>query len=165
MRTLASLLRESARIEQLLQARARAALRAGRSSDPDGFLGAPTDGYITSPFGYRTHPIYGYWGLHDGVDYGASCGAPLRAAASGTVVASYYSDVLGNRLVISHGAVGGVGLATAYNHASGYNVGVGAKVSRGQVIGSMGSTGWSTGCHLHFQTLSNGRLVNPANWF
>ncbi len=119
---------------------------------------------LSSPFGWRTHPIYGYWGLHDGQDWAADCGQPLVAGADGRVVSSYYSSVYGNRLVIDHGAVAGRGLATVYNHASSYRVGVGARVSRGQVIGYVGNTGWSTGCHLHFSVMANGQTVDPRGW-
>ncbi|TGN66563.1 M23 family metallopeptidase [Nocardioides eburneiflavus] len=108
--------------------------------------------------------MYKYWGLHDGVDFGGGCGTPLRAAAPGRVVSSYYSGVYGQRLVIDHGVLGGKGVATIYNHASGYNVGVGAHVAEGQVIGFEGSTGWSTGCHLHFTVMANGQAVDPMNW-
>jgi murein DD-endopeptidase MepM/ murein hydrolase activator NlpD len=155
------------RIEAELERLARRALRqsGGSGGSSDGVLRYPVDTYITSPFGYRTHPIYHYWGLHDGIDFGGGCGVPLRAAASGTVVSSYWSDVYGRRLVVNHGAHAGVGLATIYNHASHYTVGVGTKVSAGQVIGYQGNTGWSTACHLHFTVMANGRPVDPMNWF
>ncbi len=168
--------REQARIEEMLRQRALAALRRQRaqaraqgqappaSGPSGGLLASPVDGYVTSPFGYREHPIYHYWGLHDGVDFAGGCGTPLRAAAPGRVVSSYVSGVYGNRLVIDHGAMGGVGLATIYNHASSYNVGVGDRVEVGQVIGYEGSTGWSTGCHLHFTVMANGKAVDPMNW-
>lgn len=152
-------------LEELRKARRNA---KGKPKAPKekatGVLGHPSDGYVTSPFGYRTHPIYRYWGLHDGVDFGGGCGIPLRAAAEGRVTASYWSNVYGRRLVISHGVRGGVSLATIYNHASSYNVGVGARVSQGQVIGAQGDTGWSTACHLHFTVLANGNTVDPQNW-
>ena len=166
LQKLKKLEREAARIKDMLRKRALAALRRShsRSGPTGGFLDYPTGGPITSPFGYRVHPIYGYWGLHDGADFGPGCGAPIRAAASGRVVSEYYSSVYGRRLIIDHGAVAGVGLATIYNHASGYNVGVGAQVDRGQVIGYVGNSGWSTGCHLHFTVMSNGSAVDPANW-
>ena len=161
--------REQNRIEEMLRKRALAALRRARSQaaggPTSGLLGRPVDGYVTSPFGYRTHPIYRYWGLHDGVDFGGGCGTPLRAAAPGRVVSSYYSGVYGNRIVIDHGVLAGRGVATIYNHASGYNVGVGDQVQQGQVIGFEGSTGWSTGCHLHFTVMVNGEAVDPMNWF
>jgi murein DD-endopeptidase MepM/ murein hydrolase activator NlpD len=119
---------------------------------------------VTSPYGYRTHPIYGYWGLHDGTDFGGGCGKPLVAAANGRVLQSYWSDVYGNRLVVDHGPLGGTSLASIYNHATRYTVGVGARVQRGQVIGYMGSTGWSTGCHLHYTVMANGRTVDPMKY-
>ena len=164
--------KEQQKIEEMLRKRALAALRrarakarAGAGGPATGVLLHPVDGYVTSPFGYRTHPIYHYWGLHDGVDFGGGCGTPLRAAAPGKVVSSYYSGVYGHRLVIDHGVLAGRGVATIYNHASGYNVGVGARVAEGQVIGFEGSTGWSTGCHLHFTVMANGRAVDPMPFF
>ena len=164
--------KEQQKIEEMLRKRALAALRrarakarAGAGGPATGVLLHPVDGYVTSPFGYRTHPIYHYWGLHDGVDFGGGCGTPLRAAAPGKVVSSYYSGVYGHRLVIDHGVLAGRGVATIYNHASGYNVGVGDQVSEGQVIGYEGSTGWSTGCHLHFTVMANGRAVDPMPFF
>ena len=145
-RTLAKLRKlekEQQQIEEMLRkraagrpaspARAGACQRpvAGPATPSPGLLAYPVDGYVTSPFGYRTHPIYHYWGLHDGVDFGGGCGTPLRAAAPGKVVSSYCSGVYGNRLIIDHGVLAGVGIATIYNHASGYNVGVGDHVQRG----------------------------------
>ena len=132
---------------------------------PSGFLGWPMQGgYVTSSYGFRTHPIYGYYGLHNGTDFGGGCGVPLLAASSGTVVAKYYSSSYGNRLFVYLGKVNGVNLSVVYNHASGYRVNVGQRVSRGQVVGYSGDTGWSTACHLHFTVLANGRPVNPMNY-
>ncbi|KRE93593.1 hypothetical protein ASG76_14200 [Nocardioides sp. Soil774] len=168
--------KEQNQIEEMLRKRALAALRRARAQarahsrsqlggPSSGLLAHPVDGYVTSPFGYRIHPIYHYWGLHDGVDFGGGCGTPLKAAAPGRVVASYWSDVYGHRLVVDHGVLAGKGIATIYNHASSYTVGVGAQVSEGQVIGYEGDTGWSTGCHLHFTVMANGQAVDPMNWF
>ena len=164
--------RENNRLEEQLRQRHLRALRRQRArargaagGPTSGLLMHPVAGYVTSPFGYRTHPIYRYWGLHDGVDFGGGCGTPLRAAAPGKVISSYYSGVYGHRLVIDHGIMAGRGVATIYNHASGYNVGVGAQVAEGQVIGYEGSTGWSTGCHLHFTVMVNGSAVDPMNFF
>jgi murein DD-endopeptidase MepM/ murein hydrolase activator NlpD len=81
------------------------------------------------------------------------------------VVSSYFSGVYGNRLIIDNGAIAGVGVATIYNHATTYTVGVGDRVSEGQVVGYEGSTGWSTGCHLHFTVMVNGQAADPMNWF
>ncbi len=145
---------------------ARAAARhgGGATSPSGGFLSYPVNGAITSPFGYRVHPIYGYYGLHDGTDFGAACGSPLYSAASGRVISSYWSTVYGNRLIIDNGLVNGVSLVAIYNHATSYTVGVGDRVKRGQVIGYVGSTGWSTGCHLHFTVMVNGDPVDPMGW-
>ena len=172
-RQLRQLEREAARIEERLRRLAAAALRRarakaaaqGRSVPSGGSLMMPVGGGVTSPFGYRTHPIYGYWGLHDGTDFGGGCGQPIRAAESGRVVSSYWSNVYGNRLIVDHGALNGAGVASIYNHASSYTVGTGAQVQRGQVIGYVGDTGWSTACHLHFSVMANGRAVDPQNWF
>lgn len=168
---LASLRQENSRITAMLKKRAEAARRkagASRNSKPKssgGFLDYPVNGYVTSPFGYRTHPIYGYYSLHDGVDFGSGCGSPLYASAGGRVASRYWSSVYGNRLVLDHGYQRGVGLASIYNHATSYVVGPGQHVERGQLIGYVGSTGWSTGCHLHFTVTVNGKAVNPMNWF
>ncbi len=169
-------LAEQQRIEEMLKrraaralarqrAQARAHARSQAGGSPTGLLMKPVDGYVTSPFGYREHPIYHYWGLHDGVDFGGGCGTPMRSAASGRVVSSYWSDVYGHRLIIDNGAMAGVGIATIYNHATSYTVGVGDTVQEGQVIGYEGSTGWSTGCHLHFTVMANGTAVDPMPWF
>lgn len=165
--------RQKAKIEAMLRRRAAAALRRaraqavknGRVGPTDGLLQMPVGGGITSPFGYRTHPIFGYWGLHDGTDFGGGCGQPIVAAESGRVISAYYSSVYGRRLIVDHGALAGAGVATIYNHASSYTVGPGAQVQRGAVIGYVGDTGWSTACHLHFTVMANGKAVNPANYF
>ena len=167
---LRKLKQEQDEIEEMLRKRAAAALRRARAranssaaagGPTAGLLSQPVDGYVTSPFGYRTHPIYDYWGLHDGIDFAGGCGTPLRAAAPGKVVSSYFSDVYGNRLIIDNGAIAGQGIATIYNHATTYTVGVGDQVTEGQVVGYEGSTGWSTGCHLHFTVMANGQAVDP----
>lgn len=147
------------------RARKRGQSAGGAPSNPGGFLSYPTTSTrVTSPYGYRTHPIYGYYSLHDGTDFGVGCGQPLFAAADGTVVNRYWSDAYGNRLVIDHGYQRGVSLASIYNHATSYTVGAGEHVDRGEVIGYVGSTGWSTGCHLHFTVMANGNTVDPMNW-
>ncbi len=150
-------------VKQLILAAARRA-RGGYTGSTDGLLVRPVPGVVTSPFGYRIHPIYGYWGLHDGTDFGVSCGEGMRAVAGGTVIAKYYSAVYGNRLYLSLGNINGKNVTAVYNHATGYRVGVGDRVSQGEVVGYVGSTGWSTGCHLHFTILVNGTAVDPMNW-
>jgi murein DD-endopeptidase MepM/ murein hydrolase activator NlpD len=136
----------------------------GYHGSTNGLLVKPVDGPVTSPYGWRIHPIYHYWGLHDGTDFGVSCGEGMRAVASGTVVARYWSDVYGNRLYLSLGNINGHNVTAVYNHASGYRVGVGQHVSQGEVVGYVGSTGWSTGCHLHFTLLVDGTAVDPMKW-
>lgn len=134
------------------------------NGDTGGFLAKPGPGPVTSPYGYRIHPIYGYYGLHNGIDFGTGCGAPLVAGESGTVINRYYDEVYGNRLYVAIGRVNGAAMTLIYNHMSSYSVGKGAKVRRGQVVGYSGSTGWSTGCHLHFTVLRNGETVDPARY-
>lgn len=170
---------EEQRIQAELKRRAAEALRKARSAKSaaeratalrgpsGGVLSYPSNGYVSSGYGYRTHPIYGYYGLHNGTDFsnGGACGGPLYASADGTVMSSDVSSVYGNRLYLDHGLVSGRGLVSVYNHAASYTVSPGQRVSKGQVIGYMGDTGWSTGCHLHFSVLANGSYVDPMNWF
>lgn len=151
------------RIKQQILAAARRA-KGGYNGPTNGLMIRPVPGVVTSPYGYRIHPIYGYWGLHDGTDFGVSCGEGMRAVASGTVIAKYYSSVYGNRLYLSLGQINGKNVTAVYNHATGYRVGVGDHVRQGEVVGYVGSTGWSTGCHLHFTILVNGNAVDPMNW-
>ena len=152
------------REERIRQLIAAAAARSNRSFNgaTGGLLGYPVNGSITSPYGYRVHPIYGYYGLHNGTDFGAGCGQPLFASARGTVIETYYDEVYGNRLYLGIGKVNGANITLVYNHLSRYKVGKGARVGRGDVVGYVGQTGWSTGCHLHFTVLRNGSPVNPA---
>ena len=113
----------------------------------------PVNGPITSGFGWR-------WGrMHEGIDIGAACGTPIHAAAAGTVIYSGWMDGYGNFVIIDHGN----GLATAYGHQSAIYVS-GGHVSQGQTIGAVGSTGHSTGCHLHFEVRVNGNPVNPLGY-
>nr|WP_156874562.1 M23 family metallopeptidase [Vaginimicrobium propionicum] len=129
-------------------------------------LATPAVGPYTSYFGWRVSPMWTPTGMdfHDGLDIGAGCNTPIYAAESGTVAEVGWANGYGNRLVLDHGPVGGTYLTTAYNHANSYTVGVGQWVSRGQQIGYIGTTGWSTGCHLHFQVWANGQLVNPIGY-
>jgi murein DD-endopeptidase MepM/ murein hydrolase activator NlpD len=138
-------------------------MSSGGRSGGHGFL-YPVTGHVTSSFGMRLHPLLKIWKLHDGTDFGASCGTPIRAPYAGVVTRAYFSRAYGNRLFLSHGSVDGVRVQTAFNHASRYLVRPGQRVSRGQVIGEVGSTGFSTGCHLHLMLWLNGRLSNPMSW-
>jgi murein DD-endopeptidase MepM/ murein hydrolase activator NlpD len=155
---------ERSRIEALIARRTTMTSFSGTVTGT-GLLAMPVDGYVTSGFGWRTHPIWGYRSLHDGVDFAAGCGTPIRAAADGVVISEYYNSAWGNRIIIDHGVMKGVGVSTISNHLSGYAVSPGAKVERGQVVGYVGTTGWSTGCHLHYTVNQNGVPVDPMNWF
>ena len=128
-----------------------------------GFL-HPVAGPVTSGFGMRLHPLLKIWKLHDGTDFGAACGTAIRAPYAGVVTRAYYNPAYGNRLFLSHGRVDGVRVETAFNHATRYLVRPGQRVTRGQVIGLAGRTGWATGCHLHLMVWLNGRLSNPMSW-
>jgi murein DD-endopeptidase MepM/ murein hydrolase activator NlpD len=125
----------------------------------------PVSAPITSPFGMRFHPVLHYWKLHDGTDFGAGCGSAIRAPYPGRVAERYYNGGYGNRLMIDHGVINGRYVTTGYNHAIRYTVSVGQHVSKGQVIGYVGTTGYSTGCHLHLMLWLDGALTNPMMWF
>jgi murein DD-endopeptidase MepM/ murein hydrolase activator NlpD len=119
----------------------------------------PVHGRITSRFGWRA------LGWHSGVDIGAVAGTPILAAASGVVTFAAYAGNYGNKVVIDHGVQGGDRIATVYGHLSRFAVSVGAEVSAGQVIGYVGSTGRSTGPHLHFEVRINGQAVDPIRFY
>jgi murein DD-endopeptidase MepM/ murein hydrolase activator NlpD len=119
-----------------------------------GQLSWPVSAPITSPFGWR-------WGrMHEGIDLGAAYGTPIAAAAAGTVIYAGWLGGYGNLTVIDHGG----GLATAYGHQSRIAVSIGQQVARGEIIGYVGSTGHSTGPHLHFEVRVNGQAVDPLGY-
>jgi murein DD-endopeptidase MepM/ murein hydrolase activator NlpD len=171
--------KEQARLQQVLIARARAAKAAAARraawlrkhhravprgiSSSGGFLSRPSDGWISSEFGMRFHPILHYWRLHAGRDFAADCGTPIRAAASGTIISAGWGGGYGNRIMIDHGIIRGVDLVTTYNHMERYAV-HGGQVSRGEIIGYVGTSGESTGCHLHFETYEDGIPKDPRRW-
>jgi murein DD-endopeptidase MepM/ murein hydrolase activator NlpD len=128
-----------------------------------GFL-HPLAGAVSSGFGLRFHPLLRIWKLHDGTDFAAACGTAIRAPYAGVVTRAFFSSAYGNRLFLSHGSVDGVRVETAFNHAARYLVQPGQRVTRGQVIGEVGTTGISTGCHLHLMVWLNGQLSNPMSW-
>jgi len=151
--SVAQLEAESAQIQGLIQ---------GSGSTGAGNYGGelfwPTNGPIVSGFGYRTHPVYGTTRFHSGVDIDGACGQAIFAAEDGTVLSAGYNGGYGNATVVDHGD----GLSTLYGHQSSIGVSSGQKVSRGQQIGLVGTTGLSTGCHLHFEVRINGEPVDPV---
>ncbi|MBM7797582.1 murein DD-endopeptidase MepM/ murein hydrolase activator NlpD [Microlunatus panaciterrae] len=142
----------------------RSAPRPSYSSAHHGFI-YPVSAPITSPYGMRFHPVLHYWKLHDGTDFGAGCGTAIHAAYSGRVSERYFNAGYGNRLMIDHGMVDGRYVTTGYNHAIRYTVSVGEHVRQGEVIGYVGTTGFSTGCHLHLMVWLDGGMVNPMSWY
>ncbi|MET3720863.1 MULTISPECIES: M23 family metallopeptidase [unclassified Arthrobacter] len=148
------------KLKQLLSAQSAGSITPASSA---GSLGAPLAQLITaSPFGFRISPITGGSGdFHRGQDYVAQCGTSVLAAASGTVTfVGWHQYGGGNRVVVDHGN----GLETTYNHLSSATVKVGQKVTRGEVVALSGTTGASTGCHLHFEVQVNGEVVDPTGW-
>ena len=126
------------------------------------FAWPSTSSYITSTYGTRVHPVTGQVKTHTGLDIGAASGTDIYAAAEGTVLVSgWNAGGYGNYVVIDHGG----GLTTLYAHCSSLNVSAGQKVSRGQVIAKCGSTGMSTGPHLHFEVRQDGKAYNPRKEF
>lgn len=124
-----------------------------------GFL-IPASGPVTSHFGYRRHPILGSVRLHAGTDIGSPYGAAIWASKAGEVIFAGWNGGYGNCVIISHGG----GLSTLYAHQSELNVGEGDSVSQGDVIGWVGSTGQSTGAHLHFEVRVGGTPEDPMNY-
>ncbi len=120
----------------------------------------PASHRITSPYGYRIHPILKVKKFHSGIDIGAGSGTPIVAAASGTVTMSQTYGGYGKTVMIDHGG----GMVTLYAHCSKLNVSVGQKVTKGQTISLVGSTGQSTGPHLHFEVRKNGATQNPTSY-
>lgn len=157
---------EQERLLKELEAQiAAAALANARAEDGDGgasgFLWpCPSSRRITSDFGMREIPTPGATANHNGIDIGAPTGSAILASASGRVTTSKYSYSAGNYIVISHGN----GVSTVYMHCSALYVSEGEMVSQGQTIGAVGSTGFSTGPHLHFGVMVNGAYVNPRNY-
>jgi len=151
---IAALKKESDRIASLLRSR-QSGQRLVVSGK--GILAAPVPGAITSSFGMRVHPILGTERMHNGIDFSAATGTPIRAAADGVVVVAGDRGGYGNAVIIDHGNT----LATLYAHQSRVAVTPGQSVKRGDIIGYAGATGLATGPHLHFEVRVNGNPVDP----
>lgn len=150
---------DSDRIQSILAARAASAapIAAGSLPTGGGQLLWPANGPITSPYGYRTHPIFGDTRMHYGIDIGAPYGAPVIAADAGVVAFAGAMGGYGNVVIVDHGG----GLATAYNHLASSSVTAGQQVGRGAVIANVGCSGYCTGPHVHFEVRVNGSPVDP----
>ena len=158
----AGLVRPSGRGIQLMQWESEGrtqwfeARGVGRQS---GGMTQPVPGPVTSAYGLRMHPILGYHRMHRGLDFRASYGTPILAVADGNVAAAGRAGGYGNQVRLVHAN----GLATSYSHMSRISVSPGTRVRQGQIIGYVGSTGLSTGPHLHFETYRNGATINPRS--
>ncbi|MFC9850489.1 M23 family metallopeptidase [Streptomyces prasinus] len=119
---------------------------------------------VTSPFGSREHPLTGVTKLHTGVDFGAPQGAPVFATRDGRVTFAAMTSAYGNRVVIDHGTIAGKRLETTYSHLSALQITAGQTVTAGTPVGLVGSTGLSTGPHLHFEVLLDGQYMDPMPW-
>ncbi len=124
----------------------------------------PVKGRISSGFGMRRHPIARRRRMHTGLDIAKGCGVPVKAADGGKVIQVKWRGGYGKVVVINHGSRGGKNHSTLYAHLSSQSVKTGQTVSQGQVVGRIGTTGNSTGCHLHFEVRLNGKPVNPQSY-
>ena len=167
----AARLRSLAEAEQAESARIAAELAGSGSGAYNGVMAWPVPGFyrVSSGFGYRIHPIFGTRKMHTGIDIGRNLsppgsinGAPIVAAGAGTVVSAGWRSGYGNTVVIDHGN----GVATLYAHqpSGGIKVSAGQKVAKGARIGTVGSTGYSTGPHLHFEVRVNGNPIDPMKY-
>ncbi len=150
---LESLIREEQRLNEPVFSGSSAKVRG------EGVFIWPVRGILTSPYGYRVHPIRGGYIFHSGIDIAAAYGTPIRAAASGIVIMSGWYGGYGNAVVIDHGN----GYSTLYGHCAALFVGKGQRVSQGTAVASLGSTGMSTGPHLHFEVRYNGSPIDPRS--
>ncbi|MEA5597559.1 murein hydrolase activator EnvC family protein [Rivularia sp. UHCC 0363] len=158
--SIATLIERKVAEQQAIIAAAKARSQARNFVRGSGIMAFPSDAYISSPFGWRSHPVLGYRRLHAGMDFAASYGSTIRAADSGTVIYSGWYGGYGKTVIINHGN----GITTLYGHGSQLYVQEGESVKRGQAISAVGSTGLSTGPHLHFEVRKNGTPVNPADY-
>ncbi|WP_017326598.1 murein hydrolase activator EnvC [Synechococcus sp. PCC 7336] len=154
---------DSQRVASLIQQLTIQQNQASGGDRPQGTgrLQPPVSGPVTSRFGWRVHPIYRTRRLHTGIDYGVATGTPVRAADSGTVIYSGWYGGYGYTVIVNHGN----GLTSLYAHNSGLTVAKDRPVTKGQTIARSGSTGLSTGPHVHFEVRRNGQPVNPADYF
>ena len=151
------LMETSRQIEQMIK---RAQSGEKNVAGSTGTMIWPISGEITSNFGWRTHPIFGTQRFHSGIDIGADYGDAVRAADSGAVIYADWMGGYGNAVIIDHGN----GISTLYGHNTSLLVSEGQAVAKGTVIARAGSTGYSTGPHVHFEVRQNGSPVNPMSY-
>ncbi|MFT3889596.1 MAG: peptidoglycan DD-metalloendopeptidase family protein [Arachnia sp.] len=135
--------------------RAAPSITAAAVPMPAGRL--PVAGRLSSPFGMRVHPVTGVYKLHDGTDIAAPCGSGISLPFAGTVTRTGWNSAYGWRVFVDHGG----GIVTAYNHLPAVDVEVGTRIAAGGAVGRVGSTGLSTGCHLHWMAWRDGGLIDP----
>ena len=137
---------------------------SGGSANTGGGWNYPVNSRMNSNYGWRYHPIYHTRKLHAGVDFPVACGTSVGATHSGRVIARTHNSGAGNKIILSHGIHNGKLVTSSYHHLQGFAKPVGAQVSAGDTVGYVGTTGSSTGCHLHFEIQEDGNSVNPANY-
>jgi murein DD-endopeptidase MepM/ murein hydrolase activator NlpD len=155
------LVKDSEDLSALIQERLAEQARQNKTAPlSTGAMGFPAGGSITSSFGYRVHPLLGYGRFHAGIDFGAEYGSPIWAAKAGIVLYAGWYGGYGQTVIVDHGG----SITTLYGHASELYVSEGETVERGQIIAAIGSTGLSTGPHLHFEVRSSGEPTDPMNY-
>jgi len=160
------LARQSASIQSMIESLTRKNSKSGGSRvivSSAGFI-KPIAGPITSPFGYRVHPIFKSRIFHSGIDIGGPNGGAIKASNDGKVIYSGWYGGYGKVVILDHGIVNGSPITTLYGHMSAIGVSNGQMVKKGQTIGREGSTGYSTGPHCHFEVRVNGKPTNPMNY-
>ena len=148
----------------MINQEAKKTQKEGVSITVTGGFTRPVSGRITSPFGSRMHPIFKRRIFHSGVDIASPYGTPIKAANSGRVIFVGWYSGYGKVVIIDHGKIGGLPTTTLYAHMSTTIARQGANVAKGQIIGKIGTTGYSTGPHLHFEVRQKGNPVNPLNF-
>lgn len=157
------LARQSKQIEDMINKTVNKSAKTTTITTTGDFV-RPVAGPCTSPYGTRIHPIFKRQIFHSGVDIGAPYGVNVRAANSGKVIFTGWYGGYGKVVILDHGKVDGVPTTTLYAHLSSYRVSKGASVYKGQIIANIGTTGYSTGPHLHFEVRRNGVTTNPFNY-
>lgn len=158
------LAKQSRAISQMINTEVSKTQKEGVSISVTGGFVKPVPGRITSPFGSRIHPIFKRRIFHSGIDIGAPYGTPIKAANSGRVIFVGWYSGYGKVVIIDHGNIGGLPTTTLYAHMSTTIAKQGSHVAKGQIIGKIGTTGYSTGPHLHFEVRQKGNPVNPLSF-